>query len=52
MCVSKHFCREHFNEHRDKLSTDLYNVFDHHDHLLQELQIIVVIMFYPNLFFL
>ncbi len=36
---SKDLCRKHFNEHRDTLSKDLYNVFDLHDGLLQELQI-------------
>jgi preprotein translocase subunit SecD len=35
----KNLCRKHFNEHRDKLSKDLLNVFDHHDTFLQELQI-------------
>ena len=35
----KDLCRKHFNEHRDKLSKDLLNVFDHHDSFLQELQI-------------
>ncbi len=35
----KDLCRKHFNEHRDKLSKDLHNVFDHHDSFLQELQI-------------
>jgi len=35
----KDLCRKHFNEHRDILSTDLHNVFDQHDNLLQELQV-------------
>jgi small-conductance mechanosensitive channel len=35
----KDLCRKHFNEHRDELSKNLYNVFEHRDHLLQELQI-------------
>jgi excinuclease UvrABC nuclease subunit len=35
----KDLCRKHFNEHRDTLSTDLHNVFDRHDNVLQELQL-------------
>jgi alpha-L-arabinofuranosidase len=35
----KDLCRNHFNEHRDKLSTDLHKVFDRHDNILQELQL-------------
>ncbi|CAF3062967.1 unnamed protein product [Rotaria socialis] len=35
----KDMCRKHFNEHRDKLSADIYNVSDLRDNLLQELQI-------------
>lgn len=35
---SQNFCRKHFNEHRDQLSTDLQTVFGQHDHLLQEVQ--------------
>jgi hypothetical protein len=35
----KALCRKHFNEHRDELSTNLQDVFDQHDSLLQELQV-------------
>lgn len=35
----KDYCRKHFNEHRDKLSNDLHNVFDRHYELLQALQL-------------
>ena len=35
---SQNFCRKHFNEHRDQLSTDLQTVFGEHDNLLQEVQ--------------
>ncbi|CAF2128326.1 unnamed protein product [Rotaria magnacalcarata] len=37
----KDMCRKHFNEHRDKLSTDIYNVSDLRDNILQELQIAI-----------
>lgn len=33
-----HFCRKHFNEHRDKLSICLNGVIDLHDQILQDLR--------------
>ena len=35
----QHFCRKHFNEHRDHLSTDMQNVIDQHDQLKHEIQL-------------
>jgi len=33
-----HFCRKHFNEHRDQLSEYLNNTVDQHDEILQDLK--------------
>jgi Mg2+ and Co2+ transporter CorA len=34
----RHFCRKHFNEHRDQLSKYLNNTVDLHDEILQDLK--------------
>lgn len=33
-----HFCRKHFNEHRDQLSESLSTIVDLHDQILQDLK--------------
>ena len=35
---ARHFCRKHFNEHRDQLSKYLNNLVDLHDQIRQDLQ--------------